>query len=163
MHADSIGRQTSQNGGAYLLRPRLAFRHLLAKCGEGRPEREQPFPPVRAGCARHSAAGFPSLCKLRPAVDIDPLSSGVRRAEDVTPINLSMMTYEWFDSKRDLYDDVYFPGTHYTMGNTRPWFEKGFAFSGDCWCAPLLISSLLNLTQAATSIGRTRQRQHGAF
>ena len=47
-----------------------------------------------------------------------------------------MMTYEWFDSKRDLYDDVYFPGTHYTMGNTRPWFEGGFAFSGDCWCAP---------------------------
>ena len=84
--------------------------------------------------------------------------------EDVTSINLSMMTYEWFDSKRDLYDDVYFPGTHYTMGNTRPWFEGGFAFSGDCWCAPLLISSLLNLTHRGCIIHqRTRRRQHGAF
>lgn len=52
--------------------------------------------------------------------------------KDVTSINLSMMTYSWWDVKRDLYDEIHFPGTHYTRGNSRPWLEGGFTFSGDC-------------------------------
>ena len=52
---------------------------------------------------------------------------GVRR--DITSINLSMMTFEWWKSKRALYDDVSFPGTHYTRGNTMSWVSGGFTFS----------------------------------
>ena len=50
---------------------------------------------------------------------------GVRK--DITAINLSMMTFEWWASKRKLYDGVVeFPGTHYTRGNTVPWLNGGF-------------------------------------
>jgi hypothetical protein len=50
---------------------------------------------------------------------------GVRK--DITAINLSMMTFEWWESKRELYDGVVkFPGTHYTRGNTLPWLNGGF-------------------------------------
>lgn len=50
---------------------------------------------------------------------------GVRK--DITAINLSMMTFEWWESKRELYDGVVkFPGTHYTRGNTQPWLNGGF-------------------------------------
>lgn len=52
---------------------------------------------------------------------------GVRK--DITSINLSMMTFEWWKSKHALYDDVEFPGTHYTRGNTMPWLNGGFTFS----------------------------------
>ncbi len=52
---------------------------------------------------------------------------GVRK--DITSINLSMMTFEWWESKRKLYAGVSFPGTHYTRGNTLPWKNGGFAFS----------------------------------
>jgi hypothetical protein len=36
--------------------------------------------------------------------------SGTRR--DTHFINLSMMSYTWFDSKRELYPELKFPGTH---------------------------------------------------
>lgn len=52
---------------------------------------------------------------------------GVRK--DITSLNLSMMTFEWWQTKHDLYDDVSFPGTHYTKGNTLPWANGGFTFS----------------------------------
>jgi hypothetical protein len=52
---------------------------------------------------------------------------GVR--SDITSINLSMMTFEWWKSKHALYDNVRFPGTHYTSGNTIPWLYGGFTFS----------------------------------
>jgi len=52
---------------------------------------------------------------------------GVR--QDVTSINLSMMSYPWWESKHSLYEDVNFPGTHYTKGNTLPWQDGGFTFS----------------------------------
>ncbi|KAL3793179.1 hypothetical protein ACHAW5_001407 [Stephanodiscus triporus] len=52
---------------------------------------------------------------------------GIRN--DITSINLSMMTFEWWESKRKLYTGVSFPGTHYTKGNTLPWKNGGFAFS----------------------------------
>ena len=53
---------------------------------------------------------------------------GVRK--DVTSINLSMMTFQWNESKRGLYQGkINFPGTHYTKGNTLPWTEGGFTFS----------------------------------
>jgi hypothetical protein len=34
--------------------------------------------------------------------------------EDVVSINTSMMSYPWFEAKRQLYDKLSFPGTHYT-------------------------------------------------
>jgi hypothetical protein len=37
---------------------------------------------------------------------------------DVTTINLSMMTYEWFKHKRGLYPDLAFPGSHCAAPNT---------------------------------------------
>ena len=52
---------------------------------------------------------------------------GVRK--DITSINLSMMTFEWWQSKHSLYDHVEFPGTHYTRGDTLPWLNGGFSFS----------------------------------
>lgn len=53
---------------------------------------------------------------------------GVR--PDVTSINLSMMTFQWWKSKHSLYEGrVIFPGTHYTKGNTAPWLNGGFTFS----------------------------------
>jgi len=52
---------------------------------------------------------------------------GVRT--DITSINLSMMTFGWWQSKHDLYEHVSFPGTHYTRGNTLPWQNGGFTFS----------------------------------
>lgn len=52
---------------------------------------------------------------------------GVRN--DITSINLSMMTFEWWKTKHALYDKVQFPGTHYTRGNTLPWLNGGFTFS----------------------------------
>jgi len=48
---------------------------------------------------------------------------------DITSINLSMMTFEWWQTKHPLYQNVSFPGTHYTKGNTLPWLNGGFAFS----------------------------------
>lgn len=40
---------------------------------------------------------------------------------DVTSINLSMMSYPWWSTKRDLYPKLKFPGTHYSTSN-------GFSF-----------------------------------
>ena len=37
--------------------------------------------------------------------------------DDVVSINLSMMTYPWFETKQQLYDEFKFPGSHYTRGN----------------------------------------------
>ena len=47
---------------------------------------------------------------------------------DITSINLSMMSYEWFATKRKLYEHISFPGTHYTMSNTVQWKNGGFTF-----------------------------------
>lgn len=52
---------------------------------------------------------------------------GVRT--DITSINLSMMTFGWWQSKLDLYENVSFPGTHYTRDNTLPWQNGAFTFS----------------------------------
>jgi len=52
---------------------------------------------------------------------------GVRT--DITSINLSMMTFGWWQSKHDLYEHVSFPGSHYSRGNTLPWQNGGFTFS----------------------------------
>jgi len=47
---------------------------------------------------------------------------------DVTSMNLSMMSFEWWKSKRDLYPAIKWPGTHYTKPNTVTWKEGGFTF-----------------------------------
>eukprot|EP00562_Extubocellulus_spinifer_P023747 CAMPEP_0178668532 /NCGR_PEP_ID=MMETSP0698-20121128/31632_1 /TAXON_ID=265572 /ORGANISM="Extubocellulus spinifer, Strain CCMP396" /LENGTH=625 /DNA_ID=CAMNT_0020312109 /DNA_START=809 /DNA_END=2683 /DNA_ORIENTATION=+ len=44
--------------------------------------------------------------------------------DDITSINLSMMSYPWFGSKHSLYEGITFPGTHYT-----PRSGSGFTFS----------------------------------
>ena len=44
--------------------------------------------------------------------------------DDITSINLSMMSYPWFESKHPLYEGITFPGTHYT-----PSRGSGFTFS----------------------------------
>lgn len=49
--------------------------------------------------------------------------------KDVTSINLSMMSYPWWQTKHSLYPNVKFPGTHYTMENTKSWVEGGFTFT----------------------------------
>jgi len=49
--------------------------------------------------------------------------------QDVTSINLSMMSYEWWESKRQLYPYLIFPGTHYTQVDTLPWQQGGFTFA----------------------------------
>lgn len=41
--------------------------------------------------------------------------------QDVTSINLSMMSYPWWTNKRDLYPKLIFPGTHYSKSH-------GFSF-----------------------------------
>jgi len=41
--------------------------------------------------------------------------------EDITSINTSMMSYPWFESKHQQYDNLSFPGTHYTA-NGNPGF-----------------------------------------
>mmetsp|Transcript_39037 Transcript_39037/g.57329 ORF Transcript_39037/g.57329 Transcript_39037/m.57329 type:complete len:789 (-) Transcript_39037:593-2959(-) len=48
---------------------------------------------------------------------------------DVSSINLSMMSYKWWETKRKLYPKVSFPGTHYTMENTQQWIDGGFTLS----------------------------------
>ncbi|KAL7548887.1 hypothetical protein ACHAWF_012162 [Thalassiosira exigua] len=49
--------------------------------------------------------------------------------KDITSINLSMMTYPWWESKQSLYGDlVSFPGTHYTKANTLAWQAGAFTF-----------------------------------
>ncbi len=42
---------------------------------------------------------------------------------DITSINLSMMSYKWWNVKHGLYKDIHFPGTHYTDRG-----EGGFTF-----------------------------------
>ena len=46
---------------------------------------------------------------------------------DVTTLQLSMMTYQWWHTKRRLYN-ITWPGTHYTKGNTVAWQQGGFTF-----------------------------------
>mmetsp|Transcript_22145 Transcript_22145/g.33237 ORF Transcript_22145/g.33237 Transcript_22145/m.33237 type:complete len:792 (+) Transcript_22145:73-2448(+) len=48
--------------------------------------------------------------------------------DDVTSINLSMMTYPWWESKHKLYPHVKFPGSHYTQANSVQWNNGGFTF-----------------------------------
>ena len=81
--------------------------------------------------------------------------------KDITSINLSMMTYGWWGSKRDLYDAIHFPGTHYTRGKSRQWFEGGFTFSGND--AVYSFPSPRPHTPRLISIGRTRRCQHRSF
>lgn len=45
---------------------------------------------------------------------------------DVTVLQLSMMTYGWWEKKRHLYPSVSWPGTHYTKENTVAWAEGAF-------------------------------------
>lgn len=47
---------------------------------------------------------------------------------DVTSINLSMMTYQWFQTKRYLYPNITFPGTFHTYP-TSPSLESHHAFT----------------------------------
>ncbi len=49
--------------------------------------------------------------------------------QDVTTMHLGMMSYEWWQKKRDLYPEIRFPGNHYTLGNTIKWENGGFTFS----------------------------------
>ena len=48
--------------------------------------------------------------------------------DDVTIINLSMMTYQWWETKHKLYPHVEFPGSHYTKANSVQWNNGGFTF-----------------------------------
>ena len=45
---------------------------------------------------------------------------------DVTVLNLSMMTFKWWQSKRALYPEIKWPGTHYTKENTVEWQSGAF-------------------------------------
>jgi len=54
---------------------------------------------------------------------------GLRNKPDVTTINLSMMTFPWFEEKQQLYKDLKFPGSHYTKANTVAWLKGGFTFA----------------------------------
>ena len=45
---------------------------------------------------------------------------------DVTVLNLSMMTFKWWQSKRALYPEIKWPGTHYTKENTLEWQSGAF-------------------------------------
>eukprot|EP00986_Skeletonema_menzelii_P014478 scaffold9647_cov141-Skeletonema_menzelii.AAC.3 len=49
--------------------------------------------------------------------------------DDVQTINLSMMTYPWFQEKQQLHQGLNFPGSHYTRGNTVAWLNGGFTFA----------------------------------
>ena len=57
--------------------------------------------------------------------------------DDVTVINLSMMTYGWWATKRELYPDLGWPGTHYTKEHTVAWAEGAFTigefFDANFW------------------------------
>ena len=59
-----------------------------------------------------------------------PLSRYMQQCEgfrdDVTVLNLSMMTYGWWKEKRRLYPDLGWPGTHYTKENTLAWQDGAF-------------------------------------
>mmetsp|Transcript_72656 Transcript_72656/g.206890 ORF Transcript_72656/g.206890 Transcript_72656/m.206890 type:complete len:880 (-) Transcript_72656:73-2712(-) len=46
----------------------------------------------------------------------------------VTILNLSLMTYKWWEHKRALYKNVKFPGTHYVPENSVAWRDGGFTF-----------------------------------
>eukprot|EP01034_Spumella_vulgaris_P036659 gene36659-45221_t len=46
---------------------------------------------------------------------------------DVTTLQLSMMTYKWFERKRELYPHLVFPGTYHTFPNS-PAIKKDGAF-----------------------------------
>ena len=41
-------------------------------------------------------------------------------------LNLSMMTFKWWHSKRALYPEIRWPGTHYTKENTVEWQSGAF-------------------------------------
>lgn len=49
--------------------------------------------------------------------------------KDITSIHIGMMSYPWWQHKRDLYSQVKFPGTHNTQANTVHWKNGGFTFS----------------------------------
>ncbi len=89
---------------------------------------------------------------------------GVR--SDITSINLSMMTFEWWKSKHALYDDVSFPGTHYTRGNTMSWLNGGFTFSEfidanlDTFGSNIFIGGKLNFEDPAFT-GRYEEEPFG--
>ena len=48
---------------------------------------------------------------------------------DITSINLSMMSYKWFETKQSLYPNITFPGTHYTQISSAQWYNGGFSFT----------------------------------
>lgn len=45
---------------------------------------------------------------------------------DVTILQLSMMTYEWWQTKRHLYPQIVWPGTYYTKEGTVAWAQGAF-------------------------------------
>jgi hypothetical protein len=49
-------------------------------------------------------------------------------APGVTILNLAMMTFNWWQHKRELYPAIKWPGTHYTMEQTVAWQQGGFTF-----------------------------------
>lgn len=49
--------------------------------------------------------------------------------DDVETINLSMMTFPWFEEKQQLHQRLKFPGSHYTRANTVAWQKGGFTFA----------------------------------
>jgi len=49
--------------------------------------------------------------------------------KDVTSINLSMMSYEWWQSKHELYPFIHFPGSHYGNHIRHKRKRRGFSFS----------------------------------
>lgn len=49
--------------------------------------------------------------------------------QDITSIHLGMMSYEWWQHKRQLYPEMKFPGTHYIQGNPLQRKNGGFTFS----------------------------------
>ncbi|KAJ8599309.1 hypothetical protein CTAYLR_005324 [Chrysophaeum taylorii] len=49
---------------------------------------------------------------------------------DITVLQLSMMTYRWWQTKRELYPGISWPGTHYTKENTVAWAEGAFDIRG---------------------------------
>jgi len=48
---------------------------------------------------------------------------------DVTVLNLSMMTYAWWQEKRKLYPELEWPGTFYTKENTVAWRDGAFTIA----------------------------------
>lgn len=49
--------------------------------------------------------------------------------DDIETINLSMMTFPWFQEKQQLHQGIKFPGSHYTKANTVAWLNGGFTFA----------------------------------